>query len=407
MTMGKLTGVEWTDGTRYLFRDAEYVRVDQGQQQAAAGYPKSIAEAWSGVFDSGLDAVVAWPNGKAYFFRGAEYVRYDIATDAADSAPAAIAGNWPGMDEAGFGGGVDAALLTGEKAYFMHGDRYVRYDVAEDRVDADYPKPIAGNWPGLQEAGFADAIDAAIGTAEGKAYIVKGDRYVRYDLADDRADPGFPQPLEGTWLGAFAGGAAPAPTPTPSDGSLFAFVIRPGEATRDRVVRCCEEALTAGPMGEHERHDFYREFISCRQEPSEAAAEALTGVRTSCAMFVRAVLHWCGGAPQGPYRPGTGMFKSMGNVSFAHPSFVAHDGARTPQPGDYFYIASSQSSNDGHTGIFLEEESPGLWRTAEGGGGDGTQCRLTERTFAGTSFREDPRRLWGWFDCTKVGLPEG
>jgi hypothetical protein len=111
----------------------------------------------------------------------------------------------------------------------------------------------------------------------------------------------------------------------------------------------------------------------------------------------------------GAYVPGTTMFKSMGDVSTSHPAFVKAGGSAQPNPGDYFYIASPPPSqkNDGHTGIFVELQSSGAWKTAEGGGGsDGTQCRFTERTIQGSKFTNDNRSLWGWFDCTKVGLPE-
>lgn len=205
--------------------------------------------------------------------------------------------------------------------------------------------------------------------------------------------------------GGTTGSATGQPQPEGYVATLFSFQVQSGEAIGDRIVRCCEEALSDGPMGEHERHDFYRDFIACNQEISKEKADALTGVRTSCAMFVRAVRHWCGASPAGPYIPGTGMFKSMGNVSFGHPAFVANDGSMKPNPGDNFYISSTKESNDGHTGIFIEEISEGVWRTAEGGGGDGTQCRLGERTIVGNKFSNDARTLWGWFDCTKVGLP--
>ena len=102
------------------------------------------------------------------------------------------------------------------------------------------------------------------------------------------------------------------------------------------------------------------------------------------------------------------MFVSMGNVSFSHPAFVPNNGSSKPNRGDNFYIASSQQSNDGHTGIFVEEISDGRWRTAEGGGGgkqDGTLCRFVERAIVGNKFDNDARTLWGWFDATKVGLP--
>lgn len=191
-------------------------------------------------------------------------------------------------------------------------------------------------------------------------------------------------------------------------GGAFAFAIQCGEAIGDRIVRCCRAALADGPMGERDRHDFYRGFIAAGQESSDQAAEALTHVRTSCAMFVRAVRLWCGAPATGHYVPGTGMFVSMGKVGFLHPAWVKQSDGGTPNPGDYFYIAPSQAPSDthGHTGIILAVNEDGSWDTAEGGGGDGTLCQLRQRTLAGNHFADDGRTLWGWFDCTKVGLPE-
>jgi hypothetical protein len=76
------------------------------------------------------------------------------ATDRVDLYPRPIAGNWPGLAEAGFAAGFDAAINWGNgKVYFLRGRNYLRYDIAADRVDL-YPRPIAGNWPGVAEAGF-------------------------------------------------------------------------------------------------------------------------------------------------------------------------------------------------------------------------------------------------------------
>lgn len=189
-------------------------------------------------------------------------------------------------------------------------------------------------------------------------------------------------------------------------GKEFRFYLQDDEDVRDRVVRCCREAVGEEPLGQKARPTVYRDFISCGQEKTQAAAQALTAVKTSCAMFVRAVRHWCGGAAQGPYKPGTGMFVSMGGVSETHPAWVANDGEVQPQPGDYFYMAST--GKDGHTGIFLEDLGDGEWQTAEGGGGDGTLCRINQRKIVGKKFNNDPlnRPLRGWFDCTQVGLQE-
>jgi hypothetical protein len=52
---------------------------------------------------------------------------------------------------------VNAAVVWNNgKAYFFKGSQYIRYDIAADKTDAGYPKPIAGNWAGF----WADNIDA-------------------------------------------------------------------------------------------------------------------------------------------------------------------------------------------------------------------------------------------------------
>jgi hypothetical protein len=109
-----------------------------------------------------VDASVNWGNGKAYFFRGDSYLRYDLGAGRVDDGfPLPIAGQWPGLAEAGFATGLDAAMSRGDKAYFFQGDRYLRYDVAADTTDPGYPLPIAGHWPGFDEAGFTRGVDAA------------------------------------------------------------------------------------------------------------------------------------------------------------------------------------------------------------------------------------------------------
>jgi hypothetical protein len=109
------------------------------------------------VYPGAVAPTSIWPNGKAYFFKGAQYVRYDVKTDKVDSGyPVPILGNWPGWP-ALFGSGIDAGVLWNNgKAYYFKGSQYIRYDIAADKVDPGYPAAIAGNWPGL----WADNIDA-------------------------------------------------------------------------------------------------------------------------------------------------------------------------------------------------------------------------------------------------------
>lgn len=161
---GGVRAVVGIGAARYAFNGTDYVRVHN--QLMDAGYPLSIAAYWPGFADAGfgdeLGAAVDLGRGKLYFFRGDQYIRYDTTSNAVDPGyPRPIAGNWPGMAEAGFADGIDAAVRwpTG-KAYFFRGEHYLRYDIAADRVDAGYPLPIAGNWPGLAEAGMAGPVDA-------------------------------------------------------------------------------------------------------------------------------------------------------------------------------------------------------------------------------------------------------
>jgi Lysine-specific metallo-endopeptidase/Hemopexin len=145
--------------------------------------------------DRMITAPVVWNNGKAYIFAAGKYYRYDIAGDRVDAGyPKPIAGNWPGL----FVDRVDAGIVWNNgKAYFFRDYLYVRYDLATDRVDPGYPLGIASHWPGL----WGDRIDAAVMWNNGKAYFFRDSQYMRYDLAADRVDPGYPLPIAGNWPG--------------------------------------------------------------------------------------------------------------------------------------------------------------------------------------------------------------
>jgi len=189
----------------YFILGPRYVRFDAAADAVEAGYPKPIAGNWQGFaqvgFQDGVTASVEWPNGKAYFFKGSDYVRYDIAANHIDAGyPLPIGAQWPGLSAAGFDRDIDAAVNWGNgKVYFFKGAQYLRYDVAKDKADDGFPKPIAGNWPGLKEAGFAAGIDTAINWGNGKAYFFRGDKYLRYDIGSDRTDEGFPRPIASGW----------------------------------------------------------------------------------------------------------------------------------------------------------------------------------------------------------------
>ena len=60
-----------------------------------------------------------------------------------------------------------------------------------------YPYSIAKGWDGLWSKG----IDAAINWGNGKVYFFKGNQYMRYDIASNKFDPGYPRRIENAWPG--------------------------------------------------------------------------------------------------------------------------------------------------------------------------------------------------------------
>jgi Hemopexin len=204
-------------GTKvYFFRGGQYARYDRATNATDDGYPRPVAGNWAGLAEVGFDQPDAALNleaGKLYFFKGDSYVRYGVAADSADAGyPQRIADQWPGLGAAGFGDGINAAVNWGNgKAYFFKGDGYLRYDLAANRADDGYPQRIADQWPGLDAAGFGSDIDAVINWGNGKVYFFKGDGYLRYDMAANGADDGYPQRIADQWPGLDAAGFGSGP----------------------------------------------------------------------------------------------------------------------------------------------------------------------------------------------------
>jgi hypothetical protein len=184
-------------------------------------------------------APVLWSNGKAYFFHGDRYVRVDLASGRVDDAyPQPIAAFWPGI----WTGGITAVVpWNNGKAYFFKGNRYYAYDVAQDRCDTG-PRDVAtyfsGLWPGGVDAGF-------VGT-RGKAYFFKGAEYLRYDLDQDRADPGYPRPISESWSGLWPTGVDSAFLG--SDGAAYFF--KGSEYVRYDLDQDCVDAGYPRPIEE-------------------------------------------------------------------------------------------------------------------------------------------------------------
>ncbi len=218
---------------------AQSIALDQLQVRAAADAANPPLP-WEGPPPApGKLSPVVWSNGKAYFFHGDRYLRFDLAEGRVDRAyPQPIARFWPGIWAAGV-----AAIVpwNNGKAYFFKGSRYYAYDVAGDRGDPG-PRDVAtyfrGLWPGGVDAGFV--------TKGGKAYFFKGAEYLRYDLAQDRADPGYPRPICDGWKGLW---------PTGVDGAFLgsdgaAYFFKGSEYIRYDLEQDCAEAGYPRPIEE-------------------------------------------------------------------------------------------------------------------------------------------------------------
>lgn len=149
----------------------------------------------------------------------------------------------------------------------------------------------------------------------------------------------------------------------------------------ERIVEVCRTALEPGPMGKHARKPFYQKFVACGFD------QDLSGVATSCAVFVRAVLHWAGRRATRPGRIGQGVNGGwLEGMGFSHPAWQwAHDpklGVKNrPTPGCIFARDFSKATSAMfHVGVLVDEIADDVWRTAEGGGanGGGTECRLSK-----------------------------
>ncbi|MBB2701482.1 UNVERIFIED_ORG: hypothetical protein GGI66_006203 [Rhizobium esperanzae] len=198
----------------YFITGGLYLRYDIADDATDPGYPKPLAQGWPGIeqtdFNNGCDCAIDIGNGKVYLFKGENYLRLDHHTNTVDGVVTPIAGAWGGFAEAGFADGIDAAVNWGNgKAYFMKGDSYVRYDIASDTIE-NGPQPIAGNWPGFAEAGFGDNIEALVNWGNGKVYAFKGGSYIRFDITANTVDDGYPSPVAGNWPGFAEAGFANA-----------------------------------------------------------------------------------------------------------------------------------------------------------------------------------------------------
>ncbi|HET6213484.1 MAG TPA: neuraminidase-like domain-containing protein, partial [Micromonosporaceae bacterium] len=149
-------------------------------------------------FADGLDAAFRAPDGDMYLFKGRQLVR------GRQPAPQPVNGQF-GRVRNEFTTGqpaLDAAFVapTGELYAFRSG-QYIRYRPGQlDLAEEGYPRTVADDWGDLP-ADFEAGPDGAFGF-QGRSYLAKGSRYVRYSGPRfDAVDRTFPQEFRHRWSG--------------------------------------------------------------------------------------------------------------------------------------------------------------------------------------------------------------
>lgn len=161
----------------------------------------------------------------------------------------------------------------------------------------------------------------------------------------------------------------------------------------ERMIAVAETILHDGPMGDTLRGNIYRDFVRCGFPLATCMANGgdIGKIKTSCGVFAGAVLHHSGFERKTKPSWGKGFIGNWIHLTYSHPCFE-----KNPTElglGDIFYIGDLHGTN-GHVGVVLGIDGSKI-KTAEGGGGDGTRCRIGERTL-GKDF-DKYRKLTGRF----------
>ncbi|MBL9009185.1 MAG: alkaline phosphatase D family protein [Myxococcales bacterium] len=146
-------------GKAYFFCGNGYVRYDLEKDRPEPGYPKYIQPHWRGLWPAHLIAALPMVDAgdpqaeKILFIHGRDCLRYDLKHDRADAGyPRPLAEEFSGL----FADGIDSAVTWSDGAiYFLRGDQVLRYDAGSREPAAGYPRPLPAGasrrWLGFLE----------------------------------------------------------------------------------------------------------------------------------------------------------------------------------------------------------------------------------------------------------------
>ncbi len=153
--------------------------------------PTSLAWGWYGIPFPKIDAATEYSQGRTFLFYKDKYIQWNY-DERTILEPMSLK-DWNGVpfDR------IDAAFYwdVTNKVYLFRGTQYVRYDVATNRMDQGYPKNIQEMWGGSQ---MFSNVDAVFRWSGNKIYFFKDNQYLRYDMSTNKVDQGYPRTINST-----------------------------------------------------------------------------------------------------------------------------------------------------------------------------------------------------------------
>jgi hypothetical protein len=186
------SALDWSAERAFIFLDnGMYARFDVPSRRIDKGYPQKVSDyTWPGLakYRDRLKASFSHDDRYAWIFlNDGTYLKYDKRQDRVlPGYPMVVDdGSWPGL-ERHVKRIKTAVRWKGDKAFFLlDNGYYLRYDLREDRVDPGYPLPIAWHWSGMSS--HARSIEAAIKWDDELLYFfLTRNRYVAYSIEADR-----------------------------------------------------------------------------------------------------------------------------------------------------------------------------------------------------------------------------
>ncbi|NET40671.1 hemopexin repeat-containing protein [Okeania sp. SIO2B3] len=154
-----------SQGSYFLFLEnkvAKYVgSIELANLQPENGYPKGIHQEFTGLpdeFVSGIDAALGSWDGSIYLFRDDEFVKITVQEDGTrqivpeDQIDRETRKTWGKVaNDIAYLGKVDAAFVGLDGyTYLFSGEQYVRYSGSDySQVDDGFPRKITEDWEGL------------------------------------------------------------------------------------------------------------------------------------------------------------------------------------------------------------------------------------------------------------------